>query len=291
MKIEVLAPAKINLYLDVLSKRSDGYHNVSMIMQSIGIFDKITISLNNSHLINLTSNIIVTENISKNTAYISAKKFFSYTKINNPGIDIHVEKVIPVCAGLAGGSSDAAAVLVGLNEIFKTNLDIDILAKIGAEIGADVPFCLYGGTMLSTETGTTLMKLNDIMPPCHIVLVKPNFSVSTKQAYDEVDSLQEKPKINIQDMILSINNNDLTSVCEHFYNKFEKSLNIEEIFKIKSIFNENNAINSCMSGSGPTVFGVFDNKDYASICCNKLKQLYDQVFLTKPISHGCIILK
>ena len=290
MEIEVLAPAKINLYLDVLDKRTDGYHNVSMVMQSIDIFDKIKIKLDNSYLINLTSNFSFTENISKNTAYISAEKFFSYTGIKNPGINIHIEKVIPVCAGLAGGSSDAAAVLVGLNELFNTQLKLDTLAKIGAKIGADVPFCLYGGTMLSTGIGTTLTSINS-MPPCHIILVKPNFSISTKSAYEKVDNFEEKNKKDVKNMIYSLKNQNLFSICDTFYNKFENAFKIEEIFKIKSILKKNNAINSCMSGSGPSVFGVFDNKNSADICYNEIKQQYNQVFLTKPISYGCLISK
>lgn len=286
MLISINAPAKINLFLDILKKRNDGYHEVEMIMQAINLFDVVTIETCNNKRVNLTCTYDVIENVEKNTAYIAAEKFFSYSKIENPGINIHIEKQIPIGAGLAGGSADAASVLVGLNCVFKNNFSKSELASIGKEIGADVPFCILGGTMLAEGIGTDLSALPSI-PSCYIVLVKPTFSVSTKEAYQASDNFIEKEKKSIVSMISAIKSKDLTAIANNMYNRFEVVMAFDEVTQIKAILNENGALNSCMTGSGSAVYGIFDDKEKAEFCKNILSGTYDEVFLVQPINRGC----
>ena len=188
MEIKVKAPAKINLYLNILNKRQDGYHNVNMIMQSVSLYDTVTVTQTNENRINISSNFDFSGEKTNNTAYIAAAEFFKCTGIKSSGININLEKKIPLCAGLAGGSTDAAGVLLALNSIFKTNLSRCDLANIGKKVGADVPFCIFGGTMISKGTGTLLSSL-PYMPDCFIVLVKPKILISTQRAYAKSDEV------------------------------------------------------------------------------------------------------
>lgn len=288
MKITVAAPAKINLYLDILNKRNDGYHNVKMIMQTVSLFDYITVTKSSNCKINIISNFKFFSPIEKNTAYIAAQKFFQHTKIKNPGINVYIDKKIPICAGLAGGSSDAAAVLVALNKLFDTKLSKCTLANIGREIGADVPFCILGGTMLAYDTGTSLLPLPHL-DDCFIVLVKPKVHVSTKNAYTASDSVKLKIQRNISPIIKSIKYHNLKSVSRLLYNRFEHILKIKDVGKLKSIFFSLGAIGSCMSGSGSAVFGIFNNEKLARRCLHILSKRYKETFLVHPIKTGCFI--
>lgn len=287
MKIIIEAPAKINLYLDVLKKRNDGYHEVEMIMQTVSLFDKITIEKSNSPGISLTSTYKFSEDVEKNTAYIAAKKFFEYSKIEEPKINIHIKKNIPVGAGLAGGSADAAAVLIGLNDLFKSNLSKSELISIGKVIGADVPFCILGGTMLATGIGTTLDYLTPIQK-CYIVIVKPEFSVSTKEAYQSVDKFYLPKNKSISDIIFAINSKNLYSTAKNIYNRFEMVINFDELFRIKDILNKSGALNSCLTGTGSAVYGIFDDKEKANYCKNILEKDYNEIFLVEPLNCGCL---
>lgn len=288
MKIVVKSPAKINLYLDILGKRTDGYHNVNMIMQSVSLFDTVTVSMACEEKIEISSNVKFDGDEKTNTAYIAANEFFKYTGVKVCGLNIHLEKKIPVCAGLAGGSTDAAGVLLALNEIFKTNLSKNDLADIGKNVGADVPFCVFGGTMLSSGTGTTLTALSH-MPDCHIVIVKPKISVSTQKAYAMSDKLNQTNAPDISDLIDEIKSNSLKLMSDCMYNKFEQVLNLDEIDKIKNVLIDNGAIGTSMSGSGPSVFGIFNDEGSAKLCTSILKEKYNDVFLCNPIKTGCYI--
>ena len=285
--MEIKTCAKINLFLDILKKRADSYHEVNMIMQSIDLHDKITITETNKKGIEIKSTKLSIP-IEKNIAYISAKNFFLHHNIVDYSIKIKIEKNIPVCGGLAGGSADAAAVLIGLNELFKTNLSKKELSKIGREIGADVPFCIQGGTMLAKGIGTTLFPLSDL-PKCYIILVKPDFDVSTKDSYNKIGCHLNKDFKNINEMISAVNDKDIDKISGLLYNVFEKVVQNKEIKEIKKNILDRHALNSCMSGSGPTVFGIFKDFDLAVYCKKILSLKYKDVFLAKPTNESVFI--
>ena len=282
MKITVNAPAKINLYLDILGRRSDGYHDVEMIMQTVSLCDTVTVARTKHESINLTCSRPIPGPLERNTAYLAAQTFFEHANIFNPGIDIHIKKRIPLCAGLAGGSSDAAAVLNALNQLFATNFSKDELAKLGEKIGADVPFCVHGGTMLATDTGTTLEVLPP-MPKCYFVIVKPNIAISTRAAYEASDASTSSKSTSAKDIISAINSSDLQALSKSLYNRFEEVLALKEIEEIKRLLIQNGALNACMSGSGSAVFGIFEDNAQAAKCKDALNMHYDEVFLVEPI--------
>lgn len=283
-EVRTEAPAKINLYLDILKRRADGYHEVEMIMQTVSLSDVVTIRKTVDCCINLNCTSKVTDRLQDNTAYIAAEKFFAYTKIENPGVNISLQKKIPQGAGLAGGSADAAAVLLGLDRLFSTGLPKNELAKIGEQIGADVPFCIYGGTMLATGTGTTLTPLQDI-PKCWMIIVKPSFSISTKSAYEASDRCAAMPGPQpIFNLTSAIKAEDLRGIAKNLYNRFECVLNLGEVAEIKEMLNKSGVLNSCMTGTGSAVYGIFDDAEKAQICKKVLSAAYDQVFLVTPVN-------
>lgn len=289
-KVTLKAPAKINLTLDIIGKRYDGYHLVKMLMQTIDLFDKIEITLRNHDNILLYSNSKKIPLNEKNIAFKAAKEFFNQTKTSNCGIDISIVKSIPISAGLAGGSTDAAAVIMGLNHLFNSNLQPKELCDIASKVGADVPFCLLGGTMIAEDTGTVLTPLPD-MPECFIVLAKPHISVSTKKAYALYDKHKFLENENSEPAIKYLCNNNLKKLSESLYNRFEEVLNIKEVNNIKKDMLCLGALGACMSGSGPTVFSLFDNKDKADNCFNELRKSYSEVFICKPLNRGCMIIQ
>ena len=282
MKITVNAPAKINLYLDILGRREDGYHDVEMVMQTVSLCDTVTVTRTKHGNINLTCSTPIPGPVERNTAYLAAQAFFEYANICNLGIDIHIRKRIPICAGLAGGSADAAAVLNALNRLFATNFSKDELAALGEKIGADVPFCVHGGTMLATGTGTTLEALPP-MPKCYFVIVKPNIAISTRAAYEASDASASRQHLSSRGVISAITAKDLQGVAMSLYNRFEEVLALEKIEKIKFLLTQHDALNASMSGSGSAVFGIFDNEVQATKCKEALSSHYDEVFLAEPV--------
>lgn len=293
MKVTVNAPAKINLSLDILGKRNDNYHLVKMVMQAINLFDTVTVwkEKNNEIKLYCTNDKVPCDE--KNTAYKAVLRFFEFVNekgfnIENTGVSIKIKKEIPIEAGLAGGSTDAAAVILALNDLFDTKFTMDELVLIGSEIGADVPFCFYGGTMVATGIGTILTPLPDI-PSCYIVLVNPNITVSTKFAYQKADSVDLFESPNTERVISGICDSNIPYISKNLFNRFEEILNIDEVNNIKEIFNQCGALGSCMSGSGPTVFGIFQDKATADGCIKILENEYDKVYLCKPIEYGCKI--
>lgn len=280
--IKTLANAKINLSLDVIGKRNDNYHLVRMIMQSIDLYDIVTVSSTNTKSIELFCDVFIDCPVEKNFAYIAAKKFFEHTGIENPGIKININKRIPMCAGLAGGSADAAATLVALDKLFNAHVSRAHLLKIGAEVGSDVPFCIVGGTQLAKGTGTTLERLPDI-PDCIIITVTPDIEVSTKEAYAKIDRVSEEKNNKQNEMLAALKEYDIMKISKNLYNKFEKVITFQSIEKIKNIFQMKGALGSCMSGSGPTVFGIFNDANKAAACEYSLKKYFENVFVTHPV--------
>lgn len=290
MKIEVKAYAKINLMLDIVSKRKDEYHDLFMIMQSVSIYDTVTVETNKSKKITISCNINDIPLDEHNIAYKAAEAFFYDNKIINQGIHIDIIKRIPHAAGLAGGSADGAAVIVALNDIYNTNLSSDQLCKTGVKIGADVPFCITGGTLLSQGIGDILNKVKPLRQ-CFIVLAKPDFSVNTAYAYSQFDKFG---KIHTPDkfgMLCAMQSRDLNKICSKMENVFEQFIEVPDRVYIKEIMRKNNAVGTCMSGSGPTVFGIFVDKSDAVSASEELKNYAKDICICKPVGKGCKIKK
>ncbi|MFA9463584.1 MAG: 4-(cytidine 5'-diphospho)-2-C-methyl-D-erythritol kinase [Velocimicrobium sp.] len=258
-RVHLKAYAKINLGLDVIRKREDNYHEVRMIMQTIDLYDKLTLKVMDEDTIVIKTNLSFLPTNENNLVYKAVKLLKDEFKIKR-GIFINLEKHIPVAAGMAGGSSDCAAALKGMNKLFCLNLTTAQLMKRGVALGADVPYCILGGTALSEGIGEQLTPLSP-MPPCHVLIVKPSMHVSTKFVYENLDipSLTHHP--DIDGMIHAIDEKDINGVSSRLENVLEtvtakEYLVIEEL---KHLIKDSGALGAIMSGSGPTIFGLFDN--------------------------------
>lgn len=254
------AMAKINLGLDVLGKREDGYHEVRMIMQTIRMYDLLELHRKSRPGITLTTNLPYIPCDERNLVYKAAKMLMDEFEITD-GISMKLNKFIPVAAGMAGGSSDAAAAFVGVNRIFQLGLSQQELMDRAVQVGADVPYCIMRGTALAEGIGEKLTRLPQ-MPGCYILVGKPGVSVSTKMAYGNLNLAELQTHPDIDGMITDIGNGDLASMVSKMGNVFEPGIIREYpvIQKIKDVMEENGALKAMMSGSGPTVFGIFDNR-------------------------------
>jgi len=280
----VKAPAKINLSLDVLGKREDGYHDVKMIMTTIDLADRIELELLEQNRIIVTSHNRYVPDDQRNLAYQAAallKEIFG-VKL---GAQITITKNIPVAAGLAGGSSDAAAVLRGLNKLWGLNCTIDELAQIGAKIGSDVSFCVYGGTAIATGRGEKIEHI-DSPPPCWVILAKPSQGVSTATVYQNLN-LNEIEHPNVDGMIDAITNQDYKQICDSLGNVLE-SVTLKfhpEVAMIKEQMKRFGADAVLMSGSGPTVFGLVKHDSRMHRVYNGLKGFCEQVYAVRMLGE------
>lgn len=279
--------AKINLGLDVLGKREDGYHEVRMIMQTIRMYDQLDMRKSVEPGIHLTTNkkyIPVDEN---NLVWRAAKLMMDTCGIIE-GVSIHLHKVIPVAAGMAGGSSDAAATLVGMNRLFHCGLSKEKLMELGVQIGADVPYCVLRGTALAEGIGEKLTVLPP-MPDCWILIGKPGISVSTKYVYTTLDLNTDTVHPDIDGMKKALEDGNLYGITERMGNVLQDVTipAYPEVERIKEQMKTLRAVNAMMSGSGPTVFGIFDNEEKAQKACQKLRESgsCQQVFLTVPFNN------
>ena len=279
--------AKINLGLDVLGKREDGYHEVRMIMQTIRMYDQLDMRKSVEPGIHLTTNkkyIPVDEN---NLVWRAAKLMMDTCGIME-GVSIHLHKVIPVAAGMAGGSSDAAATLVGMNRLFHCGLSKEKLMELGVQIGADVPYCVLRGTALAEGIGEKLTVLPP-MPDCWILIGKPGISVSTKYVYTTLDLNTDTVHPDIDGMKKALGDGNLYGITERMGNVLQDVTipAYPEVERIKEQMKTLGAVNAMMSGSGPTVFGIFDNEEKAQEACQKLRESgsCQQVFLTVPVNN------
>ncbi|MBM6826159.1 4-(cytidine 5'-diphospho)-2-C-methyl-D-erythritol kinase [Mordavella massiliensis] len=281
-KMELKALGKINLGLDVLGKRPDGYHDVRMVMQTIYLYDQITITKRKEPGIGLSTNLFYLPVNENNLAYRAAKLLMDEFEIRS-GVDIFLEKHIPVAAGMAGGSSNAAAVLYGINRMFDLGLSTEELMKRGVSLGADVPYCIMRGTVLAEGIGEILTPLPP-MPRCQIVVAKPPVSVSTKMVYEKIDSRRIVEHPDIDGIIEGLKEGDVTKIASRMGNVLEQ-VTVEEypvIDKIKKLMDEGGAKGAMMSGSGPTVFGIFTEKSLAKKAALKIREagLAKQVYVT-----------
>lgn len=290
MKVKVKAYAKINLMLDIVNRRNDGYHDLFMVMQSISAHDNITVKDNETKTISITCNKAGVPLDNKNIVWKIADEFFKYTNLENKGISIDIEKFIPQAAGLAGGSADGAAVLLALNKIYNTKLSEKQLCEIGVKVGADIPFCLTGGTLLAQGIGDVLNTLKPLKK-CFIVLAKPDFDVNTGEAYSNFDKYGKNHTPDKFGMLCAMESRDLNAICPKMENVFEQFINVPNRIEIKEVMKNNNALGVCMSGSGPTVFGVYENKEDAKKAVEELKSLAKDVILCTPEKAGCKIVE
>lgn len=281
--IDIKAFAKINLSLDIVGVRDDGYHLMQMIMQSIDLYDEIRMYKNNSGIIEIVSECSYMPKDASNIAHKSAMAFFEYTQIECKGLLIKIEKLIPSGAGLGGGSADGAAVLKGLNELYNINMNLDELMQIGESVGADIPFCIWGGTALVEGIGERITSLND-MPQCIIVVAKPKASVNTKKAFKAYDDMSVKLHPDTQGLIQAVNEGSIEDIAQRLLNVFEYTVNLKAVTDIKDKMKSFGALNSQMTGSGSAVFGIFNDKKKAEICGQKLASQTCQTFLCKPIT-------
>lgn len=282
--VTVSAPAKINLMLDVTGRRSDGYHTLLTIMQSVSLADTVYITPNGSGRITVECDTDGVPCGSENIAYRAAQAFYPYTKKQCTGLHIKIVKHIPLQAGLGGGSADGAAVLTGLNELLGTGYSDEILCRIGATLGADVPFCIVGGTKICRGIGEEI----SYAPPledCFIVIAKGSGGISTKEAYGKIDSLAPRAAADI-----SLYDGSVASVKRVGGNIFEEVTENGEVSAVKEILLQCGAEYTAMSGSGSAVFGLFGDKKNAEECCKVLK--LDSFFscVCTPMGKGARIL-
>lgn len=289
MKVTVKAYAKINLMLDILSRLDNGYHDLFMIMQSVGIYDIVTVEKTDNADIKITCDVADIPTDERNVAYKAAAEFFAYTDIKNSGIVIDIQKRIPHAAGLAGGSADAAGVIVALDELYGTRLKEKDIISIGSKVGADVPFCALGGTMLAQYTGTVLSHLPDLSEK-YIIIVKPEQDVSTGKAYAAYDTAERVRHLDTKGMLLACINNDWNAISERVGNVFEQFIEVTDRTVIKGIMRKHNCLCCCMSGSGPSIFGVFEDKSEAEKCLEDLKKDFINSYLCEPKKNGCEIV-
>ena len=285
--IDLKSRAKVNLSIDVLGKREDGYHLVEMIMQTIDLYDKLKITEIEENSILIKSNSLDIPLNEDNIMYKAVNLLKNQFNIEK-GIEISIEKNIPVAAGMAGGSSNAAAVLVGLNKLWNLGLSENELKDIGLKLGADVPFCITGGSALAEGIGEELTNIKGLPEDLNIVVCKPNIFVSTKEVYQSLnmDKVKRRPKN--KELIDALQKEDVKFISENMVNVLEEvtSLKYSEIGQIEDIMIKNKALGSMMSGSGPTVFGLFDNKDCAIKAKEDLQVKYNQVYLVKSSNKG-----
>lgn len=270
--ISVKALAKINLGLDVVRKREDGYHEVRMIMQTIRMYDVLDIRKKQNPGISLSTNLPYVPSDERNLVYKAAKLLMDEFDIKE-GLSMRLSKSIPVAAGMAGGSSDAAAAFVGVNRLFRLGLSQEELMERAVRIGADVPYCIMRGTALAEGIGEKLTPLS-AMPEGYVLIGKPGINVSTKTAYEnlKLDAVEKRP--DIDGMIQDIQNKDLYSMTEKMVNVFEPGLmeKYPVIGEIRDFMEERGALKAMMSGSGPTVFGIFDSKEKMNAAAAALRK-------------------
>lgn len=276
---------KINLGLDVLRRREDGYHEVRMIMQTVGLYDVLTMKKRKDDKIEMTCNLSFLPTDERNLVYKAVKLIKDKYHIKD-GVEINLSKRIPVAAGMAGGSSNCAAALKGMNQLFDLGLSIDELCEIGVTLGADVPYCIWGGTALSEGIGEKLSRV-DAMPDCYILIAKPGISVSTAFAYKNLDlpALSKHP--DIDGMLECLKEKDLTGICDRLENVLE-TVTIKEypiIEKVKKHLMDQGAKGALMSGSGPTIFAIFEDKKTADDAMESLRSIEDikQAYVVRPI--------
>ena len=274
-KVEEKAYAKINLVLNIGDLRPDGYHDIQTIMQSLELHDDVTVEQTGGTGITVTASVDTIPAGESNLAAKAVKAFAAKTGVPADGLSIHIEKRIPVAAGLGGGSSDAAATLRALNVLYETNLSVDELAEIGIEVGSDVAFCVHGGCAYVEGEGDMVVPTTP-MPQCIIVIGKPDLAISTEKMYQRFDQAELPQRADhTPEIMLGLRWENLKAVAESVGNAFEQVLMKNErntVDMMKEVMNQFGTLGTAMTGSGPAVFGIFDNELYARVASETLRQ-------------------
>ncbi|MBP1553021.1 MAG: 4-(cytidine 5'-diphospho)-2-C-methyl-D-erythritol kinase [Oscillospiraceae bacterium] len=293
-QVNVIAPAKLNISLDVTGVDEKGYHLLDMIMQTVSVFERITLTKQDE--ISMTSNAKFIPTDDKNVAVKAAIKFFEYTGIKG-GVHIHIKKTVPIKAGMAGGSADAAGVIVGLDYMYGTKLSVDQLCEIGLKCGSDIPFMIHGGTKRIQGTGDIILP-SPAMPQCHFVICMPQKGVSTPQAYANYDALGEKTVVETDKLVQAMADGNLADIAKYMANDLEKAAGSDETQPIKEKLLQLGATGSMMTGSGAAVYGIFEDEETAQKAADVLKdkavseQLHIRsVFVAKPVNFGASVKK
>lgn len=282
--MKLKAYAKINLTLDVTGRREDGYHTLDTVMQSVSVWDEIEIKKINKPGIRLFCNREYLPVDTKNTAFRAAQYFFQHCGITGQGLSIAIRKYVPSRAGMGGGSADAAAVLHGLNRMFKTNLPLSTLVELGAKVGADVPFCVVGGTCRCQGIGEQVEPMSKF-PDCWLVLCKPPAGMSTPRAYALIDQFPISRAQTTEKMVELLAGGDLKKIGEGVANRFDETMKLPQVREIKRVMMESGALGSTMTGSGSVVFGIFDAEETACACMQKLEGL-GRMYLARPLERS-----
>ena len=283
--MEIQAFAKLNLTLDILGKREDGYHDLRMVMQSITLADTLTLEENRGEGLRVSANLRFLPTGEKNLAAAAALRFWEALGREPEDLDIRIEKRIPVCAGMAGGSSDAAAVLRALNQRVGDPFSPKELARLGERVGSDVPYCVLGGTALAEGRGEVLTPLPPL-PRCWVVACKPDFPISTPELFAQADRVKLRRRPDTAGLVAALEAGDLGGVARRMYNVFEDVLPARlytRVAEIKNILIQCGALGANMSGSGPTAFGLFDRLEAAQEARACLAQRYRDTFLCETV--------
>lgn len=283
--MELQARAKLNLTLDVLGRREDGYHDLRMVMQSIALSDTLTLQTGSADEIQVSTNLKFLPGGDKNLAAVAARCFWAALGSPPRPLAIEIEKRIPVCAGMAGGSSDAAAVLRGLNQQEGFPFTPEQLAKVGEGVGSDVPYCVLGGTALAEGRGEVLTPLRPL-PKCHVVVCKPDFPISTPELFARIDAVKVRCRPDTAGVLAALEAGDLQGVARRMYNVFEDVLPKQQaarVASIKHVLIQCGALGAAMSGTGPTAFGLFTDRGQAQEAYTLLSEEYRDAYLTETI--------
>lgn len=283
--MELQALAKLNLTLDVLGKREDGYHDLKMVMQSITLADTLKLERNGGKTIYLESDAAFLPTGEKNLAVAAAMRFYEALGTDEIGFHLRLEKRIPVCAGMAGGSSDAAAMLRGLNQLEGNPFSRKELARIGERVGSDVPYCVLGGTALAEGRGERLIPL-PALPRCWVVVCKPDFPVSTPELFAKIDQCRVHCRPDTKGVLEALQQGDLPGVARRMYNVFEDVLpkrQYQVVAEIKNQLIQMGALGATMSGTGPTAFGLFEEQKSAQAAYEVLKRRYSETYLEQTV--------
>jgi len=279
------AYAKINISLDIIGKMPDGYHELETIMQSVSLHDEISIECLPGDGVSVSTGVPYIPDDERNIAAKAANAFFRHTQISGYKTHITIKKNIPVCAGLGGGSADAACVLSMLNKMFDVGLSTETLETLGNSVGSDVPFCIEGGTKFAKGRGEILTNLTPIVHS-DIVICKPAFLCSTQKLFARVNCDKIRGRPDTAGLIKAFDEKNLGGVARRMYNVFEEVLPYgkrQDVEAIKNTLLENGALGAIMTGSGPTVFGLFDSKDNAENAFDRLKEEYDECYLAETV--------
>jgi len=286
MTIVEPAYAKLNLSLDVLGKRPDGYHDMEMLFQLISIHDDVIITITDNNVIQMSTDSAFLPVDRTNIAFRCAERFLEEIREKRKGCSIILRKRIPVCAGMGGGSADGAAVLRALNRAFDTPLSMDQLVEMSVDIGADIPFCIIGGTAVGRGRGELLEPLPDLQGAWFVV-VKPSFSVSTPELFRKLDKTRVTLHPDTQGLICALRDGDIRKAGRRLFNVFEDVLpgGIRTVEEIKSVLLDCGAVGAAMTGTGSAVFGMFDKADLAENACLILSKVYSDTWVAEPVGH------